>query len=76
MNIWRKENVVNIEELIKFIDSVFKLIWVFIIVCIGWQLLEIGMTGKINPNNVDSYISIILTISLYKNFEKQKWFNS
>ena len=61
-------------EIIRFIDECFKLFWIFIVVAISWQLIEIIMIGCVNPNNVDTVVSIILTLSLYKNFENQKWF--
>ena len=62
--------------LIEFIDEFFKLILIFVLVGIGWQQFEIVMIGKINPNEIDTYISVILSLSLYKNFENQKWFNA
>ena len=61
-------------KVIKILDKIVKLIWIFIVVGLIWQLIEIAMLGHINPNHVDTVISIILTFSLYKNFENQKWF--
>jgi uncharacterized membrane protein len=60
--------------MIKFIDGSFKLLWIFVVVSLCWQLLELIMIGKTNPNNVDTVVGIILSLSLYKNFENQKWF--
>lgn len=59
-------------KIIRFIDRCVRLIWVYIVVSIGWQLLEIAMIGHINPNNVDTVISIILTLSLHQNIKDQK----
>lgn len=39
------------------------------LVAIGWQLLELKMTGKINPNEVDSWVGLVLTWSLFGNFK-------
>ena len=54
-------------KIIVFIKELIILLLIFIVVCLGWQLLEIIMIGHVNPNNVDTVIGIILTISLYKN---------
>ena len=61
-------------KIIRFIDKGVKLLWIFLVVSIVWQLLEIVMIGHINSNNVDTIIAIILSLSLYQNIKNQKWF--
>ena len=61
-------------KIIRFIDKGVKLLWIFLVVSIAWQLLEIVMIGHINSNNVDTIIAIILSLSLYQNIKNQKWF--
>lgn len=39
------------------------------LVDIGWRLLELNITGKINPNEVDSWVGVVLTWSLFGNFK-------
>lgn len=42
---------------------------ILILVTLGWQGLEMLMIGHINPNNVDSVITLILSLSLYGNLK-------
>lgn len=59
----------------KFINNLLLLCGIGVLVAIGWRLLELKVTGKINPNEVDSWVGLVLTWSLFSNlksWEKEK----
>lgn len=53
----------------NIISSILIYVGIMTLVVLFWQLLELAMIGKVNPNRVDSIIGTILTISLYENFQ-------
>lgn len=60
----------------EFISDWIYLIGLGMLVIFGWQLLEIVMIGKINPNRVDTVVGLVLTLSLYGNLKKWNKNNS
>ncbi|GEM02515.1 hypothetical protein SAMN05421839_10623 [Halolactibacillus halophilus] len=47
---------------------IFKILILYIIVTIAWMLLEKIIYGQTQPRLVDDVIAIVLSISLYYNF--------
>ena len=62
----------NISEK-KFINECLKFFGISALVVVIWQLVELIIVGKINPNNVDTVIGFILSCSLY--FNLRAWNN-
>lgn len=56
----------------EFFKDWFCISVILILVTLGWQGLEIVMIGHINPNNVDTVITLILSLSLYGNLINHK----
>lgn len=56
----------------KIINKLLEILGLNMLVVIGWQALEILIIGHINPNKIDTFVGIILTLSLYKNLKNIK----
>lgn len=53
---------------LKIIDLLI-VIGIMTMVTMGWQLLELIMSGKVIENESDSVICLLLTFSIFKNIK-------
>ena len=56
----------------KYLKSIQYFAIIYIIVGVCWQVLELMILGHTNPNNVDTIIGLILTMSLYENLRMRR----
>lgn len=53
----------------KWVSAGLIKVGIMTVVILLWQLLEMFITGDIQPSKVDSIVGVILTLSLYENFK-------
>lgn len=53
----------------EIINNCICVFGIMTIVVVAWRCLEIVMLGHINPNDVDTVVGFVLTLSLYGNFK-------
>lgn len=59
-------------NLTKQLKEMLVFLAIMIIVFDTWTFLELLLEGKIEQNNLDTAIAIVLSVSLYKNYQYQK----
>lgn len=59
----------SIDKFLITLNEILVFCEIATLVTLSWQLLELVILKEIVPNNVDTIIAFILTLSLYGNYK-------